>query len=102
MTEKKKGGARRKGAEGLTEALHILAEPTLIEGLDAIKDRRKKEAPGVKLSRSDVVRNILWAAVHRFAGSGDPTIDTAPPKSFDHGSPAERERGGRMRKAVKP
>lgn len=64
----RKGGARRKSPEGLTVALPILADRALVDGLNGVTDRWNEEDPSRKVSRADVIRSILWAAVKRSEG----------------------------------
>ena len=50
-------------AEECIEVIPVRAPPSLTEALDAEVERRRRERPGQRVTRSDVVRSLLWEAL---------------------------------------
>lgn len=64
MTEKKrKRGAPEKVIGGLSEVIYIRADQALVNGIDVLLEKDRLGHPGRTLSRSDLIREILWRAV---------------------------------------
>lgn len=58
-------GAPKKAPDGLNKALYMRVEGQLIEALEKLRERESHRRPGVVVSRADVARSILWAAVQK-------------------------------------
>ncbi len=59
----KRPGAPRKAPGGLAHVLFVRVDKKFVRGFDALLADRRARSPGVTLSRSDVAREILWAAI---------------------------------------
>ncbi len=57
--------SRGRPSSGLSEVLYIRAPKGLVEGLDKLVAKERKLRPGVVVSRSDLVREILYEGLKR-------------------------------------
>lgn len=48
-----------------SEVLFIRVPQDLLDRLDILRHQEAKSRPGIKLSRADVVREILWKATQQ-------------------------------------
>jgi hypothetical protein len=51
--------------KGLDKVLFVRADQELLNRLDGLRRRRSERAPGVVISRADVVRSLLWEGLVR-------------------------------------
>lgn len=52
-----------RSSDERTKVLYTRAEPALVRALDREQERRRLSEPGRTVSRSDVIRSILWGAL---------------------------------------
>lgn len=57
--------AGKKVGDGATAVLFTRADAALVRAVNAEWKRRTKDAQGMKLSRADVVRALLWEALKK-------------------------------------
>ena len=60
----KRKAAKRK-SEGLGRPLFIAADDALHQALERIQAARRAQSPGVKISKADVARSLLWDGIAR-------------------------------------
>jgi hypothetical protein len=60
----RRGGAPRKGPDGLTEVLYVRTTPALLRALDKLVEKERESRPLRSVSRADVAREILYNAVN--------------------------------------
>lgn len=45
--------------------IFIRADPALNQSLDRLLEQRREQNPGLNLSKSALVRTLIWEAIHR-------------------------------------